>query len=126
MAQKWANKYQSTPGRWVFDPTPEYRLIGEEIRKATRKVWRPPSYYFHLRKGGHVKALQRHMRNTYFVRLDIEDFFGSINRTRLTRCLKAFFGFPDARRMADESTVRHPTERGRWVLPYGFIQSPML
>ena len=90
MASKWAAKYERKPGRWVFEPTDEYRRIGEEIKKATRKAWRPPPYYFHLRRGGHVRSLQRHLRNSYFVRFDIEDFFGRVNQTRVTRCLKEY------------------------------------
>lgn len=126
MPQKWVTKYQRKPGRWVFEPTDEYRAIGEEVRKATQKAWRPPSYYFHLRKGGHVAALRRHAVKTYFARFDIEDFFGRVNQTRVTRCLKEYFGYSTARRMAQDSTVRHPTVPSRWVLPYGFVQSPIL
>lgn len=126
MAQKWVTKYQRKPGRWVFEPTDEYRVIGEAIRKATRKAWRPPRYYFHLRKGGHVAALKSHARKKYFARFDIEDFFGRVNQSRVTRCLKEFFSYADARKMTLDSTVRHPTGAGRWVLPYGFIQSPLL
>lgn len=104
----------------------EYRRVGEEIKKATRKAWRPPPYYFHLWRGGHIRALQRHLRNSYFVRFDIEDFFERVNQTRVTRCLKEYFSYAEARKMAVNSTVRHPTESGRWVLPYGFVQSPIL
>lgn len=124
--QKWFTKYERKPGRWVFEPTDEYRAIGEDIRKKVAKVWRPPSYYFHLRNGGHVAALRRHAQKTYFARFDVEDFFGRVNQNRVARCLKEYFGPEAARQMAWESTVRHPTVPGRWVLPYGFIQSPIL
>ncbi len=126
MIERWAHKYERKPGKWVFEPTDEYRKFGKDIKKATQKVWRAPRYYFHLRRGGHVAALRRHLRYKYFVRFDIEDFFGRINRTRVTRCLRGYFGHANAREMADRSTVRHPTEKGRWVLPFGFVQSPLL
>lgn len=126
MIERWAHKYERKPGKWVFEPTSEYREFGKDIKKVTRKAWRVPSYYFHLRRGGHVAALRRHLRYKYFVRFDIEDFFGRINRTRVTRCLRGYFGHAKAREMADRSTVRHPTEKGRWVLPFGFVQSPIL
>lgn len=126
MAQKWSNKYQRKPGRWVFEPTDEYRQLGREIHKAVREVWRPPSYFYHLRDGGHISALGRHAKKKYFVRFDIEDFFGRVTQTRITRCLKQYFSYQDSRRMALDSTVRHPTEEGRWILPYGFVQSPIL
>lgn len=125
-APKWVNKYQRKPGRWVFEPTAEYRDIGEKIKTALRKAWKQPSYYFHSRKGGHVLALHRLVKYTYFVRFDIEDFFGRINRSRLTRILTPYFGFTNARQMANDSTVRHPKEKHRHILPYGFVQSPIL
>jgi reverse transcriptase-like protein len=125
--QKWVTKYQRKPGRWVFEPTDEYSAIGEGIRKAVAKLWRAPSYYFHLRAGGHVAALRRHAGKTYFARFDIEDFFGSVSRNRVARLLKELhFSYDDARQTAADSTVRHPTVPGRSVLPYGFIQSPIL
>lgn len=126
MPEKWANKFERKPGRWVFEPTAEYRDIGEDIRAATAKVWLPPVYFFHLRAGGHVAAVARHAKHKYFLRCDIEDFFGRVNRTRVTRCLKGFFGYERAREIANDSTVRHPTDKSRWVLPYGFVQSPIL
>lgn len=126
MPVKWSTKFERKPGRWVFEPTLEYRDIGTLIKNATRKVWRAPQYYFHLRPGGHVKALKIHSKNKYFVRFDIEDFFGRVTQTRVTRCLKMFFGYLKAREMAKDSTVRHPIEKNRWVLPYGFVQSPIL
>lgn len=126
MTVKWSTKYERKPGRWIFEPTLEYRDIGALIKNATRKVWKVPLYYFHLRSGGHVKALEIHAKNVYFVRFDIEDFFGHVTQTRITRCLKTFFGYPKARQMAKDSTVQHPIEKNRWVLPYGFVQSPIL
>ena len=70
--------------------------------------------------------MQRHLKSSYFVRFDIEDFFGRVNQTRVTRCLKEYFSYAEARQMAVDSTVRHPIESKRWVLPYGFLQSPIL
>ena len=62
----------------------------------------------------------------FFIRFDIEDFFARINRGRVTRCLKQFFAFPYANQVAEDSTVRHPTDKDRQVIPYGFVQSPIL
>lgn len=126
MTEKWATKFERKPGRWVFEPTPEYRDIGEGVRSATAKLWQAPVYFFHLRAGGHVAALVRHAKHKYFLRCDVEDFFGRVTRTRVTRCLKEYFGYERAREMANDSTVRHPTDKARWVLPYGFVQSPIL
>ncbi len=108
-------------------PTEEAIESGQKIKHAIQDRWQPPGYYYHLREGGHVKALQSHVHNSSFIHLDIRNFFGSINRTRVTRCLKGFFGYSVARQMANESTVFHPDEKTRQtILPFGFVQSPIV
>lgn len=113
------------PGRWVYVPTPLGRARGEEIRKQVSSVWKPPAFYFHLRQGGHVAALQSHVGNRYFFRGDIQDFFGRVNRSRVTRGLKKYFSYAKAREMAGDSVVVSPTS-GNTMLPFGFVQSPLL
>lgn len=100
--------------------------MGAKIKKQVEGVWTAPDYFFHLRAGGHVRALQVHMRQTSFLHLDIQDFFGCVNRSRVTRCLAPQFGYRNARQMANDSTVRHPVDLGKFMLPYGFVQSPLL
>lgn len=73
-----------------------------------------------------MQALQVHQGQSSFLHLDIQDFFGSVNRSRVTRCLTPYFGYGTARHIANDSTVQHPTERGKYILPYGFVQSPLL
>lgn len=126
MHPKWTHRYERKPGRWVFHPSPEAKEIGAKIKAQVEEVWAAPDYFFHLRAGGHVRALQVHMGQTSFIHLDIQDFFGCVNRSRVTRCLTPQFGYTDARQMANDSTVRHPTELGKFMLPYGFVQSPLL
>lgn len=127
MPAKWRTRFQLKPGSWVFVPTKETVDNGLAIKKAIEERWKPPSYYFHLKDGGHVRALQSHIHHASFLHLDIRDFFGSINRTRVTRCLKGVFGYVDARAMANESTVFHPDEKShRTILPFGFVQSPIV
>jgi hypothetical protein len=87
--------------------------------------WRPPKNYFHLTNGGHVKAIGAHVHNTVFAHLDIQDFFGHINASRVTRWLKPLVGYSKAREFAKASTVAHP-DHGGVVLPFGFVQSPIL
>ena len=65
------------------------------------------------------------MTQTSFIHLDIQNFFGSINRTRITRCLKNLFGYDRAREIANASTVSHPETKNH-ILPFGFIQSPII
>jgi len=126
MPAKWLHRFERKPGRWVFEPSPEARAEGIEVKALVESRWKAPAYYFHLRRGGHVAALLRHQRSTSFVKVDIADFFGSVSRSRVSRVLKEFFPHPDARRMATVSTVQHPDDDGRQILPYGFIQSPLL
>ena len=65
--------------------------MGAKIKTQVEGVWTAPDYFFHLRAGGHVRALQVHMGQTSFLHLDIQDFFGCVNRSRVTRCLSPLF-----------------------------------
>jgi hypothetical protein len=125
MLPTWESKFELKQGTWVFVPTEESVKDGKAIKLAVNKCWRPPRNYFHLRAGGHVKALESHLNNSVFVHLDIQNFFGSINKTRVTRCLKGLFSYEDARAIANKSTVIHPEEKNL-ILPFGFVQSPIL
>lgn len=125
MIAKWANRFQLKPGRWIYEPTTESVEIGREIKAAIEAKWRPPGYYYHFRSGGHLAAVKTHFGNTTFWHGDIENFFGSINRSRLTRCLKPLVGYKKAREWAIQSTVPNP-DKSAHVLPYGFIQSQLL
>lgn len=112
---------------WVFVPTPEAFEKGTNLKKLLAQRWKPPRNYFHLRRGGHVAALRSHLLGTVFAHVDIKGFFASINRTRVTRSLKRFLPYDDARDWANESTVVVPSESvRRYVLPFGFVQSPIL
>lgn len=126
MNPKWSSKFELKPGKWVFIPTPESVTTGIRIKRAIEKCWRPPPYYFHLRGGGHVEALRSHIGHDIFLRVDIQDFFGSINRTRVTRCLKDKFGYNIARAYANASTVPDPDVAKRIFIPFGFVQSQIL
>lgn len=123
--KRWEHRFELKPGRWVFVPTPVVRASGESIRSSVSKTWSAPSFYFHLRQGGHVAALRRHLDSQHFFRCDFDDFFGRVSRSRVTRCLKRYFSYADARRMADESVVFRPGT-SQTMLPYGYVQSPML
>lgn len=124
---KWSHRFEIKPGKWVFVPSEKSIEIGIEIKSSLEKCWSPPSYFYHLQKGGHVKAIKKHVHSNYFVHLDIHDFYGSINKSRVTRCLKKYFGYEEARNIAVNSTVRlNNNGANKYVLPFGFIQSPIL
>lgn len=131
MTAKWINRFEIKPGRWVFEPSDESIVLGRRIKEAVEDAWRPPTFFYHLRPGGHVEAIRSHVANTHFLRVDIQDFFGCVNRSRLTRCLKSrvLGGYATARSWATASTVVHPDSSAgskRYVVPYGFVQSPLL
>ncbi|MGX9936903.1 reverse transcriptase domain-containing protein [Advenella kashmirensis] len=123
----WQSKFELSPGKWVFHPTAESKQRGGEIIKIVKKFWTPPDFYYHFLKGGHVRATKAHLKNQYFASLDIDNFFSSINRSRITRALKANIGYNLAREIAKDSVVRIE-ENGapKILLPYGFVQSPIL
>lgn len=126
MHPKWIHRFELRPGKWVFHPSDEAKKAGRKIKSEVETAWTAPDYFYHLRAGGHVQALKAHLGNASFLHLDIRDFFGSVSRSRVTRCLSAHFGYSRAREMANDSTVQHPTIKGKYMLPYGFVQSPIL
>lgn len=125
--EKWIAKFQIKPNSWVFVPNEESIQYGNALKLAIEKHWSAPSFYYHLKDGGHVKALKSHIEHHFFIHLDIKDFFGSINRSRITRCLKEYFEYSIAREIAITSTVRLPHNPvKKYILPFGFVQSPII
>lgn len=125
MIPRWKSRFELKPDAWVFVPTAESIKTGQEIKRAIESRWTPPPNYYHLLAGGHVEAVRAHTDNTWFIHIDIKNFFGSINRSRVTRCLKNLFGYERAREIANLSTVIHP-KWGVFILPFGFVQSPII
>ncbi|SDZ05786.1 reverse transcriptase domain-containing protein [Nitrosomonas halophila] len=125
--ERWNSKFQIKKGAWVFIPTKETIDNGLQIKKLIEKHWSFPKYYFHLIKGGHVRALHEHKKHKFFIHLDIKNFFGQINRSRVTRSLKEYVSYEKAREIAVESTVRLPeSTEVKYILPFGFVQSPII
>lgn len=123
----WSNRFEIKQGRWVYNPTNECRLQGEQLLKELKQNWKKPAYYYHLRDGGHVEALRVHKGHKYFATLDICDFYGSISRSRVTRALKPILGYERARQVSKLSTVKAPNNYPHsHYLPYGFVQSPLI
>lgn len=127
MFPRWNHKFEVKPGRWVFVPDEQTRQIGQSIKQAIESVWQAPDYYAHLHTGGHIRAIKRHTTDRTFLRADICHFFNCISTNRIIRNLKDMgFSYEDAKRMGRESTVRNPQNHEEYVLPYGFIQSPII
>lgn len=125
---QWLHKFELKPGCWVFVPTADTVARGTEIKSAIAAKWRVPHYYAHLRPGGHVFALKKHLRSNLFIRADIKQFFNQVNRTRVTRALKLLFkDYSLARGFACESTIAQPNhEPLSYILPFGFVQSAII
>jgi hypothetical protein len=127
MEARWDSKFELKPGRWVFVPSHDTIKSGAKIKDEILQRWKPPAYYYHLRKGGHVAALKAHSGKTCFIHVDIENFFHRINRSRVTRVLKGMYSYADSREIANFSTVRLPEDPNKtYVLPYGFVQSTVI
>jgi hypothetical protein len=125
--ERWTTKFKTKNNSWVFVPNTESREYGKNLKLQIERKWNKPDYYFHLRDGGHVEALKCHLNNTYFIHVDIKNFFGNISKSRITRNLKPFFGYTNSRSIAIESTVRlHSNIEDKYILPFGFVQSPIL
>ncbi|MHC2280605.1 hypothetical protein ACVME8_007248 [Bradyrhizobium diazoefficiens] len=78
-----------------------------------------------IKKGGHVAALHAHLHNHFFFKIDIQNFYYSIARMRVTRALRQW-GYPGANTFAMWSCVRNPLPGPKHALPIGFVQSPLL
>jgi len=81
--------------------------------------------FFHYKRGGHVAALHMHLKHKFFFKIDIQNFFYSIARMRVTRALR-YWGYPGAGTLAKWSCVANPQAGPKHVLPIGFVQSPLL
>jgi len=112
-------------GKPVFAPSDLGRKIGEDVKQRVENAHLFPDYYFHLRAGGHVAAIHSHRENTYFCKVDIENFFYSIARNRVVRALRKVAVSRPAH-YGKWACVRNPYGSPRYALPYGFVQSPIL
>lgn len=112
-------------GKPVFAPSDLGRRIGDDIKERVEQAYAFEEFYYHLRKGGHVAGLHSHRPNRFFCKLDIENFFYSVARNRVVRCLRAI-SIPRASHYAKWSCVRNPFGHPSYALPYGFVQSPIL
>lgn len=118
-------RYEIKPDRFVYIQRRDSRVRAKAILRSVLRKFKPHQIFYHIeRQGGHIAALRLHQNSAYFSRFDIQNFFGQVTRTRISRSLKAI-GFSSNRAfdIAVESVV---VESGRKVLPYGFRQSPLL
>jgi len=77
-------KYYSR-GKWFFVPNEKCERRGRRMLEFFRKRVVFPPYMYHFKKGGHVAALHAHLNNKLFFKIDIQNFYYSIARMRVTR-----------------------------------------
>ncbi len=123
LIENYRFKYKSR-GKWIYVPNEYCLRRARHIIKFFNRDISFPAYFYHYKSGGHVAALHDHLKNDFFFKIDIQNFFYSIARNRVARALAAH-GLRGAPTYAKWSTVRSPYEDGpRYVLPIGFWQSP--
>jgi hypothetical protein len=128
MTRRFGNcEYQfSTPkGKPVFVPSTEGRRIGSILKSKIEELFDPPRHFYHLARGGHISAIHAHRNNAFYARLDLENFFYSIGRNRVTRSLRNL-GLERAPYYSKWSTIKNPFGQPSYSVPYGFIQSPII
>jgi hypothetical protein len=124
MLENYIHKYQAR-GKYIFTPNEACKAKGDRLLRFF-KNHEFPDYFFHYKTGGHVAALHSHLQNNFFFKIDLQNFFYSVSRNRVAEALRAF-GFHPARTFAKWSSVRNPYSDGpAYVLPIGFVQSPLL
>lgn len=125
--ERWIHKFELKKDKWVYVPSELTRSEGIKILNSLSTKWAPPVYFYHFRKGGHIEALKVHLDSYYFAYIDLKGFFNSTSRSRVSRALKEFYSYEQARNIARMSTIKNPTDsRLAHILPFGFLQSPML
>jgi hypothetical protein len=124
MIENYQFKYRSR-GKWFFVPNEKCERRGRRMLAYFKRRVVFPDYMYHFKKGGHVAALHAHLNNHIFFKIDIQNFYYSIARMRVTRALRQW-GYPGANTFAVWSCVRNPLPGPKHALPIGFVQSPLL
>lgn len=125
--RNYIGRFRLQIGKWAYIQSDELASEAKVHIRQIRRLWKPPKYFFHLQKGGHVAALRQHQPGTWFGKVDLSKFFNNVSRHRITRCLKRIgYSFREAEDFAVASTVCVNQEPRRFALPYGFVQSPLL
>ena len=123
MLENYKCKFRSR-NKFIFVPNERSVRKGRRILKFFSK-FEFPDYFYHYKSGGHVAALHAHLDNKLFFKIDIQNFYYSIARMRVTRALRSW-RYPGANTLAMWSCVSNPYPGPKHVLPIGFVQSPLL
>lgn len=122
--QNYTSRFLLKPGKYAYVQNPEYQKKARDFLEEAQGFWKPDKWYYHYASGGHVAAVRSHLKSGVFAHLDISSFYNSVTKAKIIRSLKMIgYSFVEANEIAAESTV---LMEGRYVLPYGFCQSPYL
>jgi hypothetical protein len=124
MIENYKFKYRSR-GKWFFVPNEKCERRGRRMLEFFKKRVVFPNYMYHFKTGGHVAALHAHLNNKLFFKIDIQNFYYSIARMRVTRALRQWH-YPGAGAFSMWSCVINPLPGPKHALPIGFVQSPLL
>ncbi|MFD2234229.1 reverse transcriptase domain-containing protein [Phaeospirillum tilakii] len=120
----YTQKFQLGNGKFVYVQEGKCRDNGQKLIQWCLRRWKPPGHYFHYQDGGHVAAIKIHLKSQYFARADLERFFWHVTRNKVVRALKRIgVRYSDAYEYAVNATV---ADKGRYFLPFGFVESPYL
>ncbi|ATU92001.1 reverse transcriptase domain-containing protein [Phyllobacterium zundukense] len=112
-------------GKPYYAPNDFGRKLGKKLKTKIEDTYQFADFNYHFREGAHIQALHDHRANKFFCRVDIERFFYSVKRNRVKRALKEI-GINKPEYYAKWSTVKNPYDDGGYVVPYGFVQSPIV
>jgi len=119
--------FLTNSGKRVYVQTDEHKYLGRQILQIVRKNWKKPNYFFHLRGGGHVAALSVHSDNLWKAKIDLKSFFNNVTRNKIIKSLKKNgLGYNQSEEIAIVSTVKYEHASNKFILPFGFVQSPIL
>ncbi len=122
--QNYEYRYESR-GKPIFVPSRRGYRIGYDVKAQVEYLWQVHPVYLHLMPGGHIAALHGHRSHKYFAKIDLSRLFYSLAKSRVQRALRTI-GVIQARHYAKWSCVKNPYAEPGYVLPYGFVQSPIL
>lgn len=113
--------------KWAYEQDESFALVARRHVARISAKWRPPIYFYHLRSGGHVAAVRHHLNSHFFAKIDLRRFFEQVTRNRIIKRLMGLgYSRLEAEDFAVASTIQCAPHRKKFVLPYGFLQSPLL
>lgn len=83
---------RSGEARKLYIPNEELKKAQKLLKTELEKVYNPPACVHGFQKGENIKSgAVRHVGSTHILKFDIQDFFGSITRTRVSGLFRKIF-----------------------------------